>query len=119
MRHFLGREDLLDMLQTCPLLVVDRLMEEGEVECLGHFNEVCGHHPGPSWLFRVTGRKKEWIIMIHPHNAGAAYSHLIDGIPWEHWAGSRTGLSGGDHPRQYAMNRAKARRRINSEAGRV
>lgn len=111
MKHFRSREDLLDLLETCPLLVVDRLMEEGTVECLGHFNEVCQHHRGPSWLFRVTGRKKEWIIMIHPHMQGAAYTHM-QAVPWEHWAGQRNSITGGDNPRKYAMNRAAARRRL-------
>jgi len=114
MRHFRSREDLLNLLETCPLLVVDRLLEEGVVECLGHFNEVCQHHRGPSWLYRVTGRKKEWIIMIHPHMQGSAYTHMQE-VPWEHWAGQRTGITGGDNPRKYAMSRAAARRRIENE----
>lgn len=105
MQHFRNRDDLVAWLEVQPLRkTINRALQEGTAEVVGGFYLI----PPillPGWIVRITSvYKRIWNVAIVPDPELKKYRiHIIENIPWRHWAGgdAQSSLYAGDHPEEY------------------
>lgn len=105
MRHFISRDDLVDLVCECPRSTIQRAALAGRVEVLGLFERVSDADSRRAWLFLVKGTKKEWIVAALLTGQRMKF-RILSKVPWKWWAGRPGYLSGGDDPMSYMMRKA-------------
>ena len=102
MRHFTSRDDLVDLVGECPRSTIQRMVLQGQVECLGRFKRISETDDRYVWLFRVWGDRKEWIVTALMDTRGAKF-RILKKVPWQYWDGQLGSITGGDNPIIYTM----------------
>lgn len=102
MRHFLNRDDLVDLVGECPRSTIQRAVLSGRVKVLGLFTRAVEDDTRHAWIFRVIGIKKEWIVAALMTVRGPKF-RILKKVPWQWWDGHLGSLTGGDDPIIYAM----------------
>lgn len=111
MKHFLCRDDLLELASGHPRKSIQRAVLDDNVECLGFFLRFSDEDLRPGWGFRVNGlgKGKQWVYMAVYKDRGFVYKSMDrpGTVPWRYWYGDGS-LKDGDRPSWYKLKRAEA-----------